>query len=122
MKPDIRVSVDQGVIRIVYRGSVEPAVTTGMLREIGRLAAESRSKSLLFDIRETDYSRAHVRTIRHVEEAESLGVLPSFQIALLGPLDNPMVKYIEDVAVNRGFQVQVFGREDEAMSWLHQPR
>jgi hypothetical protein len=39
-------------------------------------------------------------------------------MALLGPKDNPMLKYFEDVAVNRGFQVRAFVDEPEALGWL----
>ena len=118
MTPEYQVSLDQGFIRAVYRGKAEYDVTRNMLREMVQLALTTKTERVLFDMRESDSSSYYISTIRHAEEAPSLGIDRSFRMALLGSKDNPMLKYFEDVAVNRGFQVRAFVDEPESLGWL----
>lgn len=118
MTPEYRVSLDQGFIRVVYRGKAEYDITRNMLREVVQLALTTKTERVLFDMRQSDSSGYYISTIRHAEEAPSLGIDRSFRMALLGSKDNPMLKYFEDVAVNRGFQVRAFVDEPESLGWL----
>jgi len=118
MKRDIQATVENGVVRIVYRGLVEYSATTEMLRNVAGLAAQTQCKLLLFDIREADYDHYHVDTIRHAEEAPALGIDRTFRVAFLGVEGNPMLRYIENVSVNRGFLAKVFTDDSEALAWL----
>ena len=118
MGQDIRITVDEGMIRVVYRGRAEFAAITRMLREVGRVASETHSERLLFDLREADYRHYYTGAIRHAEEGPALGIEQRFRIAFLGAGDEPMLKYIEDVAVNRGYNVKAFADEPEAVAWL----
>lgn len=34
------------------------------------------------------------------------------------PADNPVLRYIEDVTVNRGYEVKAFSEGPEAEAWL----
>ena len=118
MIPEYQISLEQGFILVTYRGKAEFGVTDKMLREVGQLAAESKTARVLFDMRESDSSSYHISTIRHAENSSALGIDRRFRIALLGAKGDPMLKYFEDVAVNRGFQVMTFVDEAEAMGWL----
>jgi hypothetical protein len=118
MPPDIQITVEHGVIRVVYGGLVEYDVVTELLRQVGQIALETLSERLLFDIRTADYTRYYLGTIRHAEEGPALGIDRRFRIAFLGSKGNQMLKYIEDVAVNRGYQVKAFVVEQEAIVWL----
>ena len=44
--------------------------------------------------------------------------IPRFRVALLGLAGSHLLKFIEDVAVNRGLPVRCFTAEPEAMRWL----
>ena len=105
MTPEYQVSLEQGFIRVVYRGKAEYDVTSNMLREVVHLALGTKTERVLFDLRQSDSSSYYISTIRHAEDAPSLGIDRSFRMALLGSRGDPMLKYFEDVAVNRGFQV-----------------
>ena len=118
MVPDIRITEEAGIIRVVYRGKVEYGATTGMLRGVAQLASEKKIKELLFDISEADYRHYYAETLRHAEEGPSLGIDRTFRIAFLGAAENPMLRYIEDASVNRGFRVKAFIDEAEAKAWL----
>lgn len=118
MNQDIKITPEAGIVRVTYRGVAQYDVTTEMLRKVAALAAQTRCTRLLFDIREANYRDYHLGTIRHVEEAAALGIERTFRIALLGTEGHPMHKYIEAVAVNRGYWVKVFADEAEAIAWL----
>jgi hypothetical protein len=117
---DIQTAIEDGFVRVTYRGVVEYGATTEMLREVGQLAAQRQMKQVLFDIRDADYRNYFVETIRHAQEGSALGIDKGFRIAFVGAEGNPMLQYIEDVSVNRGFQVKTFTEESAALAWLRQ--
>ena len=118
MASDFRIALDAGVVRAAYRGNLEYETATQMLQTVGRIAAEKQVRRLLFDIRAANYRDYHLGIIRHSEEAPGLGIDHSFRIAILGADDNPMLRYIEAVVVNRGFWAKVFVDATEAEAWL----
>jgi len=121
MTQDIQITMEEGLVRGTYRGIVEYGATTEMLRKVGQMAAERQVKLVLFDIRDADYSNYSVATLRHAEEGPALGIDKiTFRIAFLGAAGNPMLKYIEDVSVNRGYQVKSFTDEGAGLAWLRQ--
>jgi hypothetical protein len=46
------------------------------------------------------------------------GIKETFRIAILGAKGEPMLRYIENVTVNRGYQSKTFTDEPEAVAWL----
>jgi hypothetical protein len=118
MGQDIRITAEPGFVRITYRGDVQYDATTEMLREVAALVARTQTARLLFDLREANYRDYHLGTIRHVEEAAALGIERTFRIAIVGAAGNPMLQYIEAVAVNRGYWVKTFVEEAEAVGWV----
>lgn len=118
MGQDIQITPEPGFVRITYRGDVQYDVTTEMLRKVAAIAAQTQKTQLLFDIRDANYRDYHLGTIRHVEEAAALGIERTFRIAVLGAAGNPMLQYIEAVAVNRGYWVKTFVHDAEAVGWL----
>jgi hypothetical protein len=117
MRTEFSIAQDRGIIRVVYTGKPEASVTSDMLRQVGALAARTQSGLLLFDVRDADLSDAYIDAIRHAEEGESLGIRRSFRIAILGTAD-PVLGYIENVAVNRGYTAKTFTDADAAEAWL----
>jgi hypothetical protein len=118
MSQDIKITAEPGFVRITYRGDVQYDATTQMLRNVGQLAARTQATRMLFDIREANYRDYHLGTVRHVEEAGALGIQRTFRIAIVGAEGNPMLQYIEAVALNRGYWVKAFTDESPAVSWL----
>jgi len=118
---DIQISSEGGIVRVTYRGVVEYGATTDMLRKVAQIAGEHQVKLVLFDIRDADYENYAVATVRHAEEGPTLGIDKiGFRFAFLGAAGNPMLKYIENVSVNRGYQVKTFTDEAGALAWLRQ--
>lgn len=118
MAPDIRITFELGIIRVAYRGEAQFDLTTQMMRDVARIAAENKSKLLLFDIREAEDRNYHTDAIRHTQQAPALGIDQTFRIVFLGSKNLEMLRYIEDVAVNRGFRAKAFTDEREAVAWL----
>jgi len=121
MFPGIQIKEEAGIIRVVYRGEVDYQATTEMLREVAQVASEKKIKQLLFDIAKADYQHYYSETIRHAEEGPTLGIDRTFRIAFLGANDNPMLRYIENACINRGYDVRAFTDETEAQAWLRAP-
>lgn len=118
MKPDIRVTFDQGIVRMVYRGEAVFELTNEAIRTAAQIGAEHDSRRLLVDIHEVTDRSFHVRTIQHVEMAPQLGLGRGFRIAVLSRPGDERLSYIEDVAVNRGLNVKAFTDEAAALAWL----
>ena len=116
---DIQISEEVDYFRVVYRGEMVYDATTEMLRELAQRVLENNKKRLLFDLRGAKYDHYHISTIRHAEEAPALGIDKSFRIAILGHAGNQMLNYMENVGVNRGFNVKTFTDEPAAVEWLH---
>jgi hypothetical protein len=92
-------------------GSVR-AVTTAL-----EAAREHGCHCILFDIRKANGADFHSSVMLHAKAASDLG-MTKFRVALVGTRDSPMLKFIEDVSVNRGLPVKCFTDETEAMRWL----
>ncbi len=117
---DIAITERDGIIRVVYRGRVRYDAVNGLLRDVVRIAAETSTKRVVFDVRDADYGQYHVETIHHAQDARVLGLDATYRIAFLGAPDEPMLRYIENVSVNRGYQVRAFTDEGAADGWLRQ--
>jgi hypothetical protein len=118
VSPDVKIVLEDGVVRATYRGEVAYDPVFEMIRSVARTAVQRQSDLLLFDIREAVFREFHVAIIKFAEEARGLGIEPTFRIAVLAAMEVERLKYLEDVAVNRGFQVKVFTEESEALAWL----
>ena len=116
--PDVRITTEAGISRVVYRGKVEFDVTTKMLRDVARIASKDDTRLLLIDIRDADYRFYHLESIKHAEQGRSLGIDSTFRIAFLGAENEEMLGYVENVAVNRGYRSKAFTDESKALSWL----
>ena len=107
------------MVRMTLRGSLEYAITTEAIRRAGQIAAERSLKELLVDLREADYEGYYVDAIRHAKEGRSLGIDAAFRIGMVGARDNDaMLRFFEDVCVNRGYQAKTFTDERQAKAWI----
>ncbi|HEY6862890.1 MAG TPA: hypothetical protein VI319_03240 [Burkholderiales bacterium] len=118
---DIAITEQDGIIRAVYRGRARYEAVSTLLRDVVRVAAEKQASRILFDLRAADYGHYHVEAVQHAQESHALGLNAGFRIAFLGSPGEPMLRYIETVSINRGYQVRAFTAESEAEGWLRQP-
>jgi len=110
--------MEAGIIRVIYRGKVEFDLTTKMLREVATIASKDNTRLVLIDIRDADYKRYHLQSIKHAEQGPSLGIDSTFRIAFLGAENEEMLGFVENVAVNRGYRSKVFTDESRALAWI----
>ena len=110
--------MEAGIIRVVYHGKVDFDLTTKMLREVATIASKDNTRLVLIDIRDADYKLYHLQSIKHAEQAPSLGIDSTFRIAFLGAENEEMLGFVENVAVNRGYQSRVFTDETKALAWI----
>jgi DNA-binding phage protein len=118
MATDIQIKVELDIVYVEYRGEAQTHLTTEALRKAARIALEKQSTKLLMDVRQAVARGYHVSAIERTEQLPSLGIDQSFRIAFLGRKGDPMLQYIENVAVNRGFHLKAFNDEAEAVAWL----
>ena len=119
MTPQIQYNVEASVVRVTYSGKVMYGVTTEAIRKAARLATEAQIKRLLFDLRNADYEQYFAGTVQHAEEGPAMGVDKSFRIAFLGTEKQlVMLRFIEDVSVNRGYLAKIFVDEAQAVAWI----
>jgi len=115
---DVQITTEAGIVRVTYRGKVEFGLTTKMLRDVVKTAAEDNTRLVLIDIRDADYKLYHLESLKHAEQGRSLGIDSAFRIAFLGAEDEKMLGYVENVAVNRGYRSKAFTDESKALAWL----
>jgi hypothetical protein len=117
-RPAYRVDVLGDVLRLEVMGGTPPeqgsvhALTTAL-----QAAKENGCHAILFDIRRASDADFHSSVMRHAQAATDLG-MGKYRIALVGTPGSPLLKFIEDVSVNRGLPVKCFTDEAEAMKWL----
>lgn len=121
MSDDVSITERDGIIRVEYRGRARYEAVSALLRDVVRVAAERKASRILFDISQADYGHYHVEAVQHAQESHALGLNAGFRIAFLGSAGEPMLRYIETVSINRGYQVRAFTAESEAEGWLRQP-
>lgn len=119
MTTDIQIGSEAGIVRVTHRGDAQHEATKEMSSKVAALAAQTQNTRLLFDVRGANHGDCHLGAIRHVEEAAALGIERTFRIAVFGVEGHPMRRYVEAVAVNRGFWVEVFTDEAGVVARLH---
>lgn len=81
MPAEVQIKLEDGVIRVHYRGRAQFDVTTQMLRDVARVGQETQNKRVLFDMRDCDYRGYYVSTIEHAQQGPALGIDKGFRIA-----------------------------------------
>ena len=123
MTMEYRITSTDEFIRIECVGRTVFMTGREMLSEVAEISTRHKQKKLLFDLRGAEYNHAYADTIQHAEGVRDVGLEGGFRTALLGlEKDRTMLKYIEDVAVNRGFQVRAFVDEAQALEWIRDGR
>ena len=87
-----------------------------------KLASDIRTKDgcnrFLFDMREADIKGDGIKTFKTGVAPEEKGLDRNFAIALVYSGSMKEHKFMENVLVNRGYNVRVFDHLDTAVEWL----
>jgi hypothetical protein len=100
------------VLGILPKPGSDDAVTTAL-----KAAREKGCRAILFDIRKANNPDFHAKVMQSAQIASNAGI-KDFRVALVGVSDSPLLKFIDDVAANRGLPVRCFADEVAAMKWL----
>ena len=109
-----------GICRIRVTGKHKRPHDSRILQQFARdFGKERNCQRFLFDFR-------HARTTGGTMDAYEAGTVPvdpdhqlaRTKFALLFSGDLEIHKFMEDVAVNRGYKVRVFDDREQAMAWL----
>jgi len=112
------IAVEEGFLRVIYRGRQDFQVTNQSIADAARSAKRARIKAILFDFTHADPRGYFAETVRHGEMAGELGLTQEFRIAFHSPTQFEAVDFMETVARNRGYTARAFSSEDEALKWL----
>ena len=113
-----RVAVVDAVVRVTTEGPITLDRGSEIIKRAAQAAVENSSRSVLFDIREAAFPHFLTDMIEYARLAPTLGLDRSFRIAFFGAKGELDLRFLESVAVNRGFQAKVFTDETQALSWL----
>jgi hypothetical protein len=117
LQPDYRIDVLGDVLRLEVSGLAPEHGRVDAVKTAMQAAREHGCHGILFDIRKANRPDFHASVIQHAEAAADMGMV-KFRVALVGAPGSPLLKFIEDVSVNRGLPVRCFTDEAAAMKWL----
>ena len=116
-RPAYRIDVVGDVLRLEVMGVPPAHGSVDAVKTAVQAARENGCHRILFDIRKANRPDFHASVIQHADAATDLGMV-RFRVALVGMPGSLLLKFIEDVSVNRGLAVRCFDDEAVAMQWL----
>lgn len=121
MTVDVRIISVPDFLRIDAAGVLDTEQTRCILREIVSESSRSGVRHILVDVRQVCDGPNVVELFWIVESFAELGFGPDLRLALLY-IDRGvgLARFFTDTAQNRGFQIELFERFDEAVAWLNQ--
>jgi hypothetical protein len=117
MSDRLQVRADGDIVVVSLQGKTSMMLSIEAVLRAVWTARRQKARGLLFDIRETVTDDYHSRVLKLAAEAPRMGTT-GYPIAVVGLADDPRLKFIEDVGVNRGFRVRTFTELEAARQWL----
>ena len=117
MDDRIQVTVDGPVITVTLRGKTTMMMSIEAVLRAVHNARKSGARGVLFDIRDSTSEDFHTRIIKQADHAPQTGI-GAYRIAVLALAEDPRLTFIEDVGVNRGYDVKSFTDPEAARAWL----
>jgi hypothetical protein len=121
MPYSVTFSEDTRIVRIKNSGQLSMNEIVAQTGEAARLSKDKGSKLLLTDFSAVAVNTSLVDIFQFPELYESLGMDRTFKIAVLISnieLNTNELRFYENITLNRGWQVRIFLKEDEAELWL----
>jgi hypothetical protein len=114
----IAVEVRDGIVFVTHHGVIDARDNDETLGHILRTAFEAQSTRLLFDFTDATMPNYHTISVEYGNQAVAIG-LARFRIALVGRSGDPMLTFMETVAINRGVSARSFAIREAAIEWLN---
>jgi hypothetical protein len=117
----VEAALVDGIVRVTIKGTT--GILTGGEAVMKALwcAKGGGVRGILFDMREAFHPAGHAEVIKHAANAPIVGIT-AYPIAILGRADDPILEFIDDVAINRGFRAKTFTDPQAAQAWLAENR
>ena len=121
MSERLQVRADGDVVVVSLQGKTSMMLSIEAVLRAVWTARKAEARGLLFDIRETVSDDFHSRVLKLAAEAPRMGTT-RYPVAVVGVADDPRLRFIEDVGVNRGMRVRTFQDFEAARAWILQAR
>ena len=118
----VETELREGVLWIRVSGVVLFQTALAAMKAAAEGARGHGTDRLVFDIRSGSYPDFHASALESARRAGDLGLTPALRIAVLGVAGDAKLRFIEDVAANRGFQARSFSDEAQAIAWVNARR
>jgi hypothetical protein len=105
-------------MRAVLRGKADVASFGAMLRELRATSAGSQCCRFLLDQRGCDYQLNTLGIYQYPQLMSNFGFDRSERLAVVFAGDDADYRFLETVAQNRGYSLQIFRDPDLALAWL----
>ena len=119
MNDRLQVVFDDPIVNVSLKGKTSMMLSIEAVLRAVWVARTHGAKNVLFDIRESVSDDFHTRIVKLAAEAPTTGI-SAYRIAILGLADDPRLRFIEDVAINRGIRARSFTDRAAAVAWLTQ--
>lgn len=114
----IRVDTERKLVCVRHEGEMTSDELFGGRAESARRLQQHGFNRLLVDVRDIDSPPSTLDTFESSASHDKV-FPPGFRLAILThPRFESDARFSATVAVNRGFDVQTFTRENEALEWL----
>lgn len=108
------------IIETIFEGRISAQDLAAAVAEVVDLARQHHVTLILADCRKLEGGHSITSLYQAAESVRACGVTYFKEAVLLPALPEAQghVAFWETTAVNRGFEVKIFGNRDDAMSWL----
>ena len=109
-----------GLVRVAYAGVVTAKELHQAFQDVVALCRESGRMKVLVDCTQMTGGHDLFDLMELIANFEARGVPHTFKEAVLmrGQLNRREIEFYETAALNRGFNVRMFGNKAEALAWL----
>jgi hypothetical protein len=121
MAHELKTEVDGDILRVTASGTRDPETVAAVAHEIAALCSEKGIPKALIDVSRLEGKLGtldafslvvkHFPALRELSQLEGVAVLDK-------ELTEERHRFLENVAVNRGFNIRMFDDADKAMEWL----
>ena len=117
MSDRLQVVFDDPIVTVSLKGKTSMMLSIEAIVRAVWVARKNNARSILFDLRDSTSDDFHTRVVKLAAEAPATGIT-AYRMAFLGHPDDPRLRFIEDVAINRGIRGRSFTDEAAAKAWL----
>lgn len=112
---------DEGIVEILAVGKLTIEDYIKLIEDAVEVLLKKNTRLLYFDTSDLSASIKPTEILSIPELWEGIGVSRTNKLAVLIPKDEALhedIRFFENVSRNRGWQVKLFDKKDDAFKWL----